>query len=227
MAKVLFTAVVADMRGKLAGTVFTKNRSGAVARTKVTPINRRTTAQQVQRSVFGGLASGWRTLGQAIQDGWNAGAINFPIKNAFGETRYLSGQQLYVRMNSNLAKTTGGYITSCPTPQGAAVNHAESIVATSVAGSLGLMLSVVTFEPNVVLYVRATNLMSPGVKNPSGRFKALNVNGIAGTDLDVKAAYKAVFGHIEPGARIFFELTPTNTDTGETGAPIIVSVLST
>ena len=42
MAKILTTAIVADIRNKLNGSVFSKNRYGAYVRTKVTPVNPQT-----------------------------------------------------------------------------------------------------------------------------------------------------------------------------------------
>ena len=42
MAKIKMTAIVADMRNKLNGSVFSRNRGGAYIRTKVTPINPQT-----------------------------------------------------------------------------------------------------------------------------------------------------------------------------------------
>ena len=50
MAKILMTAIVADIRNKLNGSVFSKNRYGAYVRTKVTPVNPQSTAQQNTRN---------------------------------------------------------------------------------------------------------------------------------------------------------------------------------
>jgi hypothetical protein len=48
--KVLFGAIVVDGRGKIGGHVMSKNRAGAFMRTKVTPINRKSSFQTGVRS---------------------------------------------------------------------------------------------------------------------------------------------------------------------------------
>ena len=65
MAKIKMTAIVADMRNKLNGSVFSRNRGGAYIRTKVTPINPQTAAQVQARSLLTSLSQGFRSLSQA------------------------------------------------------------------------------------------------------------------------------------------------------------------
>lgn len=57
-----------DGRGKIGGHVASKNRSGAYARIKVTPVNPQTTFQQVARNLLTSLSQGWRALTQAQHD---------------------------------------------------------------------------------------------------------------------------------------------------------------
>ncbi len=64
MAKIKMTAIVADIRNKLNGTVFAKNRGGAYMRTKVTPVNRQTSDQSTVRNRLGSFAQGFRGLTQ-------------------------------------------------------------------------------------------------------------------------------------------------------------------
>ena len=62
MAKVMFTAIVAEITGRLAGSVFQKSVGGYQLHTVGLPINRRTGAQQLNRVTFEFLASHWQTL---------------------------------------------------------------------------------------------------------------------------------------------------------------------
>lgn len=232
MAKVLFTAVVADMRGKLAGTVFTKNRGGAVARTKVSPVNARTIPQQVARADFGNFSTAWRSLSQASRDTWNTGAPNFPRKDQFGNTKILSGQQLYVALNSNLSKISLPALIMCPVPQGTSWERPEKVSLAVNAAKLELTAGI-GVEPGqaTVWYIRATPIMSEGVTNPTGRFKAIANMPIPSVGTgpavveDITTEWESVFGKI-PGAgsgQIFVEITAINAATGESSAPLIIS----
>lgn len=244
MAKVLFTAVVADMRGKLAGTVFTKNRGGAVARTKVSPVNRQTASQQMRRSVFGGLSSAWRELTEAQRQTWIDGAPGFARTDQFRNLRTLSGQQLFVGLNSNLQKIGKAALNVCPVPQGAPVKWIDPPTfavkvgnGTTTVDLVSVYLTgaeVISSGLDVVPYVRFTRPMSQGVNNPAGSFKHVTTatpdtdfyfsSGNAG---EFMPQYGFVFGDIPPvGSKVFMEVVGINADTGESSAPIIVATTS-
>ena len=72
MAKIKFGMMMTDARGKLGGQVFSKNRSGAYVRTKVTPVNPRTAAQPLSRSILGTLSASWSGLTEVQRRSWNA-----------------------------------------------------------------------------------------------------------------------------------------------------------
>ena len=105
MARVLFTAVVADMRNKLNGTVFSKNKSGAYTRTKVTPVNPQSASQTQNRQRLSRFSQLWRTLSIAAITAWNDLAKSQPFgTDVFGNPKFLSGLSLFVKLNSNIDK---------------------------------------------------------------------------------------------------------------------------
>lgn len=80
MAQIKFGAFVTDMRGKIGGSVFSKNKNGAYAKNKVTPSNPQSGAQMAVRNLLAGFAQQWRTLTETTRQGWIDGAVNFPNK---------------------------------------------------------------------------------------------------------------------------------------------------
>lgn len=62
MARISFSALVEEITGKLAGSVFQDSYGGFQIRTRVTPRNPRSNYQQLRRGEFGYLSSSWRTL---------------------------------------------------------------------------------------------------------------------------------------------------------------------
>ena len=70
MAKVLYTAIVADLKGRLSGSVFQTSVGGNVLRSLVVPINRRTTKQQRVRSSLAAVTSSWRYCSEANRNSW-------------------------------------------------------------------------------------------------------------------------------------------------------------
>jgi hypothetical protein len=115
MAKIMFSAVVGDARKKAGGVVFTKGRTGAVIRRKVSPVQPRTPAQRAARAQFTALSKNWSTA--VTPDdiaGWNALALQYPRKDQFGQTKKLTGLQLFQSCNRNLQSI--GITTELDTP---------------------------------------------------------------------------------------------------------------
>lgn len=225
MAKVLFTAVVAEMRGKLAGTVFTRNRGGAVARTKVSPSNNRTNARQIVRTNLASISALWRTLTQGQQDGWAAMAPFYSKTDAFGNKKSLSGQQLFVSSNATLAMVGIAPRFDAPLfePSGYTGTPDMNVVATGTGSPLvEAVFTTVTADANVKFLVRATPVMSAGINNPTGRFKLVAFGVADGANTNITVLYTDVYGAPKPGGKIFFEIVPYNETTGQQGVPFVV-----
>lgn len=94
MSKIKWGAIVVDGRGKLGGHVFTKTKSGATMRTKVTPVNPQTAAQASARSRLGGNSQAWAGLTEDQRSSWNALASETSKTNIFGDQYFPSGKKL-------------------------------------------------------------------------------------------------------------------------------------
>lgn len=91
MAKVIFTAAVASITGKLAGSVFQRSHGGPQLRTKVSPGNKQSQAQSAIRANMKHLTSSWGSLSAIQRRSWFTG---LPPAS--------SGFSLYVQRNQNL-----------------------------------------------------------------------------------------------------------------------------
>lgn len=226
MAKILFTAFLADMRGKVNGTVFSKNRGGAYARTKVTPSNPQTSAQNLVRSRLTGFSQGWRGLTQAGRDAWNAAVGSFPRTNVFGNSKILSGHQLYIGLNSQLGAAGQTAISAPPVPVGA-----SAITAFTGAASVGGTSFDVTFAPDPVpagmsLIIDATEQVSAGKNNLNSLYRQIQVEAPAATSpADIYAAYVAKFGALIQGQKIGIRGRLVNNTTGEVSGAVTNEVI--
>jgi len=115
MAIVKYSAIVAEARGKEGGVVFSRNASGAYIKTKVTPTNPRTAAQQEQRGLFGSIAQAWKGLTATERTQWQVFADQVPQTNVFGDQIILSGFNAFVRSARNLS-VIGSAFLSTPGP---------------------------------------------------------------------------------------------------------------
>lgn len=242
MAKVKYGALMVDARGKVGGTVFSRSAQGATMRNKVTPVNPRSAAQQAARTMLSVYSAQWRMLLQAQRNAWEQARKNFPRKDQFGDVKILSAQQLFVSLNSNAqkVKATLSAINNPPVPEGASITGSDTITltlnssASAPARRIELNVSNVFIGTGnaVELYLRATPALSPGVSNPTGLFSALPMPGgsfvgpATPPSMDVQDGWEKKFGSLSYiGGKVFFEITPINSDTGESGTPVIVSAI--
>jgi hypothetical protein len=218
--KMKFGAIVVDGRGKIGGHVASKNRSGAYLRTKVTPVNGRTSFQQNVRNIFGGLAQAWRGLTQAQRDAWNSAVAAYAKTDIFGDLRNPSGISLYQRLNNNLLQAGEVMLETPPNPESVGICSAVSLSADNSTGALILTTSGAC--PNdSILKISATPSLSAGksfIKNE------LRVIAYAVTDFSAGVAitsdYVLKFGSVGAvDSKITVQVTVINTNTGQAGVP--------
>ena len=222
MAKILFSGVAGvDMRNKLNGSVFSKNRYGGYVRTKVTPVNPQTTAQQAARNRLSTNSQAWRGLTEDQRQSWIDGAINFPFTDLYGNTKTLSGQALFVKINNNLNVVGSTAIVTCPSPE--ALPALNSIALTAAAGGPTLSLA---FDPSpqavgFKLIVEATGNVTPGKSFVKNLFRFIGlVNAGDTTPADILSMFQAVHGDPIEAQKIFVRVRMADIATGQVGIPL-------
>lgn len=209
--KALFSGVgIVDGRGKLNGTVMSANRFGSFARTKKTPVNRNTSYQTAVRATFSSLSTGWGSLLTEAQRGaWRAFAKDHPFSNIFGQSRNLTGANMYVSLNAGLANAGMTLITVPPADVTTGQLGAIALTATVAAGGT---LSVTTAETSVPgtaqILVYATKLESNGKTFVKSALAYIGVFASGASPYNIKAAWIAKYGAFPTvaGHKIFVAL---------------------
>lgn len=212
-------AIVSEISGKIAATVYTRNKGGNVIRNRRTPINRRSVEQSIRRQGLGNLASSWRGLTQAERDSWNAAAPSFPYQNSLGETKYLSGEQVYIQFNQNLLLIGASTVTTAPASFSFATFTLSFTASDVPTFSVVFSPTPLTASNNLAIY--ATPSLSPGIGSPNrSKFRFIGVIAAADTTpADMLTDYQAVFGDPVAGQKIFIEARPV-ASTGQGGTPL-------
>jgi len=217
--KMKFGAIVVDGRGKIGGHVASKNRSGAYLRTKVTPVNKKSTAQTMVRGRLAGISQAWRGLSQSLIAAWNAAVSDYSKTDIFGDIKKPTGFTLFQKLNNNLAQC--GIVLMNTPPMPIAVPY---VLLPSVAMTGGVSVTL-TFAPTPVpvgtnLIIRATKGMSAGISFVKSEFRTIaNLPAATATGANFTAAYEAVLGPVPAdGTKVFFEVYFISTVTGQKGA---------
>ena len=206
-----------DGRGKINGHVASKNRSGAYARTKVTPVNPQTSFQQNARALLTLLSQSWRALGAARIAGWNTAVGGFARTDIFGDLRNPTGKNLYTRLNANLVSIGQAIIASAPSPAGAGAVTAGALIITN-----GGVKSIAHTDDAAGSHIQvwATPGVSPGKSFVKNEFRLVTTFvGGAASPAVFTTAYDARFGQPAVDTKVYVQLVSINDTTGENSTP--------
>lgn len=221
MAKILFSGIAGvDMRNKLNGSVFSKNRYGSYVRTKVTPVNPQTSAQQNVRNRLSTNAQAWRGLTEVQRQGWIDAAVNFPVTDIYGNTKILSGSALYTSLNNNLAMIGEAAISEAPSPVAIPQLTLDSVTADDSANTV-IIAGTTPVPADFAMAVFATPNVTPGRSFVKNLFRFVDaLAAAAASPFDISAAYTALFGDPVAGNKVFVKAFYVSTITGQAGIPV-------
>lgn len=226
MAKVKFSALISEMRNKLNGSVFARNRGGNYLRTKVTPVNPQSLAQVQARALLTQFAQSWRGLTQAQIAAWNAAVDQWSTTDVFGDSVTPSGSALYVRLNINISLAGGTPLTTPPSPVGADALTALSVAADAGAGDFDVTFAPSAVPANHALFVESTPMLSPGISNANNRFRRIaTLAPAAASPADLFTAQTDKFGALIAGQKVLVRAKFINQLTGEVSQSLKASAI--
>jgi hypothetical protein len=217
--KIKFGSLVVAGSGKIGGHVASKNRGGAYLRTKVTPSNPQTIRQLTARSILASLSSAWSGLTASQRASWSNAVANFATTDIFGDIRNPSGNNLYVKLNTNLINTAQSTLNSAPEKLEVPFSGITSAVADISESELTVSVENENYE-DVQCMVFATPSLPQGVSFVKNKLRFIgSFNGgttTAGSPALLYEAYVAKFGVPAPGANIVISVKPVIA-TGQAG----------
>lgn len=104
-------ALVSEVRGKVGGVVFARNKGGMYIRNFAAPINRRTPLQAESRQFLTDAIAGWRDLTEPARLAWGDYGREVGTFNSLGEKVTISGMSAYVA-GATLLLVAGGAVPS-------------------------------------------------------------------------------------------------------------------
>jgi hypothetical protein len=221
MASLQFGGGISNMVGSSGGNTFARNGGGAYVKSKPHGTNPQTPAQSIQRSQTVMLAKYYTfTLSDANRALWRTFASITPVVNRLGNTTFLSGQQMFSKMNSQLARI-GVTIVDTP-PTSTAVGAMTVLTVTAVSGGGGhLYVGNTVPAPGAddrVIYF-ASPPLNPGVNYVSSALRRIPGYWATTASNIITSAYESVFGALPSaaGQRIFIRAAVQNITNGVTG----------
>jgi len=206
--------------GSVAGTTSSHNRAGQYTRNRRTPVNPIGTGRRATvRANFSAASKGYAALTAAQQAAWAAYALNYPIVDSLGQSIKLTGHQMYISCNSQLANC--GQSAEVAPPISNAVTAPVVSVATFVHSTGVMTITLAGTGPSTDFICLAfSKPRSSGTGFNGVWWQQLVVPGTSVGAATYGAAYIAQFGSPAVGQRIFYRFTPVN-QYGVAGTPVI------
>jgi hypothetical protein len=210
MARILLSAIVTEIRGKIGGTVFQAGQGGFQAKRLVSPRDPKMAVQTTRRNSFLAATTGWAGIGSTPQGTWQG-----------NPDAGLSGYTTYVRRNAIMRFFNQSPFTSFP---GNATADTIDLRNTTVSSSAFVLIGNSPFNAlssGQNLAVLATRQFSQGrgSLSPSEYAQIAIITGphdFSSSHVDVTTAYVAKFGALVTGRKLFLRTLQVVLATGNT-----------
>jgi len=160
------------MSGSVGGVTASHNTYGSYFRKKVKPVNPKSPGMAIQRAAFGAASQAWRTLPTATQLLWVAAAPTLPKISKSGNRVILTGQALFMSVNTLPLKAGAPLITLPPSSSTAAGLTAPTV---SIDNTGVVTITFAADDWNVANGVVDVSISPPisGGRNFIGQFNSL------------------------------------------------------
>ena len=134
MAVVQYSAIVAQMRGKVGGSVFNKSKNAFTLQKKQQQPKGSRGFQSEVRNFFSRFQRSWKSLTNTQRVNWQTCANNNPARDRFGNLTTLSGYNQFVKA-SMLAEYAGAALPTSPFTGAAPANSMDDFNDSDLAFS--------------------------------------------------------------------------------------------
>ncbi len=205
--------------GSIAGTTSSHNRAGQYTRNRRSPTQPVGTGRRAAiRTAFGAAAKAYAALTGAQQASWTAYAAMYPITDALGQSIKLTGQQMYVAINTQLLNVGAAQSATPPVSNAVASAGVPTLTVVS-AGAITLTPAGGGLAGDFQVYAFSAP-QSSGTSFCKTFWQAGHVAGNSVVAIVATTQYHTQFGTPAVGNRVFFKVTPVN-QYGVTGTPYI------
>lgn len=228
MALARFGGGVSELKGSIAGNVFSRSRAGAIVRNRIVPVNPSTPSQSTVRDRFHIATDAFKGLGSTMVKLWDEFAATQVRTNRLGETYVPSGKQLFTESSINQQLLGLGDTPNLSEVE-ADPNLANVTKPTVNITNTGDQITVLTFT-NVLgsgdyVVVQATPQLVPSIRNAQRYYRQIFAGAID-DPLDLEAAYIALYGDdITDGNVIHFRIRAILSTNGFTSAWVYTSAV--
>ena len=208
MAVIKLGSIVTDIAGSIGGTTFRRTSTGHAVYNKQGRQVKSAFAKASRKNELGNIFSSWYNLTENEREQWALNASVYPLKDKFGNTKYLTGRQLYTKLNAQLlpAKQTSDVKSFDPF-----VELADTQLETFDISSGELSLYIDGQFDSQIIYISIYQLRRRGRVKPHAHFKRTAVKVVASKNyVNIWSEFTRQFPLAENGQTFGFNIQFVN-----------------
>lgn len=217
MASISLGSVVADIRGSIGTTVYSRNLGGAYTKARVTPTNPKSPAQQTVRASWKTCSQAWgQVLSEQQRQQWDVYASTQTVTNRIGVVKNPTGFQSFIKINQVFVMM--GYGINQTPPSSTEIDPGPELLGLDLntnSGFILLLSSPQLYYNNWGVIVSATALISPSRKPTRSAYRWIGLfTAQPGfSHWDFISQYASVFGWPGNGMKMGVSCTVVNIST--------------
>lgn len=221
MAKFTPGPTVAEVRGSIGGTVYSRNRYGAYMRFRAKPTVSTTAHALAAKARMTQMTQAWQNLTAAQRLSWNQWANATPIVGALGESQQLTGHAAFVGVNCRLDCLAAAPITAPPITPAPAPLGSLGMTPDKTAGTCFLAYTPTPIGAAERLWITATQQPSAGKTWVENLLKGLIYSGLAEVSpFDAITGIEGRIGALVIGQTLHIKCFVIDNATGLLSAPL-------
>ena len=208
MAVIRLGSIVTDIAGSIGGTTFRRTGTGHAVYNKQGRQVKSAFAKASRKNQLGNIFSNWYNITESEREQWAINASNYPIKDKFGSTKYLTGRQLFTKLNAQLlpANRTSNvsefdtFVELAPTNI-QYFNISDNVLSLNIDGN---------FKEQFI-YVSMYQIRRQGRVKPHAHFKRTAVREVmSNTTIDIWGEFENQFPLAQDGQTFGFNIQYVN-----------------
>jgi hypothetical protein len=212
MAVLKLSSLVAQISGKINGTIFAKTKYGQVAKNNSYSLPQNSQIQSVRQKQIQTVSSYWQQLSSSQKSDWEDETVNYPTTNKVGDIVFYSGYNLFLMLNNNLVHAN--LPINLSVPQFVAVAPIDLVVFECTTANLDFIYTSGDANTTIVLYATPPQAVGFAPKKSDYRqFMTIAVNPL-GDNFQGIAAYVNIFGALIENMQYSFAYKIIATNTG-------------
>ena len=228
MAKFLPGPAIAEIRGSIGGTVFSRNRYSAYTRNRTVPTVSTTAPAMLAKSRMTAATQAWQSLTATQRASWEQWALSNPVSNSLGQQQALTGHVAFVRHHIRSQIAGQAAPTQAPTAAPPAPLASLSVVADIGLGDVEMTFAAAPLAAADRIWLFGAVVSSAGVRYVKNLYRFLLVSAVAQVSpLNIETEVTAVLGLPAVGQTLHIHAAVYQNATNHLSTPLIASVVTT